>query len=92
MLVRGNIILCEELTSEGQVKWAVTLASMFFWRFVLTSKMASILQGERKGEHLCFSARIVRLKPSKRYVFTVFWGYSFTLHRSGWSCVWITIS
>lgn len=43
VLVRGNVIRCDELTSEGQVKCAVILACTFFCRSVFTSKMASIL-------------------------------------------------
>lgn len=43
VLVRGNVILCDELTSEGHVKCAVILACTFFWRSVSTSKTASIL-------------------------------------------------
>lgn len=48
VLVRGNVILCEELTSEGHVRCAVILACTFFWRSVLTSKTASILWWEKK--------------------------------------------
>lgn len=43
VLVRGNIICWEELTTEGQVSCAVTLACTFFCRSVLISKTASIL-------------------------------------------------
>lgn len=48
VLVKGNVILCEELTSVGQVKCAVILAWTFFWRSVLTSNMASILRKNKE--------------------------------------------
>jgi len=47
VLVRGNRILREELTSEGHVRRAVIRAWTFFWRSVFTSKTASTLQGDR---------------------------------------------
>lgn len=49
VLVRGNVMRWDELTKEGQVSCAVIFACTFFWRSVLTSKTASILQEEEKN-------------------------------------------
>lgn len=44
VLVRGNMMRWEELTTEGHVRCAVTFACTFFWRSVFTSKTASTLK------------------------------------------------